>query len=204
MDRFIPHSPLDEAKARFKEQLCWFAISFVFACIAFYYSEMVETDVACWSIEGQNTLVDSSTLGAQNGNQSFQNLFRLWLSLFILLMIRSLLNVFLLKYNHKFLVQAIPILDLIRSLLIPAALILSYKYRLRHSGKVCSGDYLESEDKNDSSILVNYALKRGKFLWNLLVVTWVSWGVCCCGCITLCFVNIKKAYVLEQSRIIAS
>ena len=62
-----------------------------------------------------------------------------------------------------------------------SAMIMNHVYRLRHVGKVCSGDYLTSEEKANYTGL-EYMISRGKFLWALLIIYWVVIGLVCCGC----------------------
>mmetsp|Transcript_44764 Transcript_44764/g.43353 ORF Transcript_44764/g.43353 Transcript_44764/m.43353 type:complete len:86 (-) Transcript_44764:20-277(-) len=66
------------------------------------------------------------------------------------------------------------------------AMIMNHVYRLKHGGKVCSGDFLTAEQKGLESYEADYLLQRGKFLWILLIIYWVLLGLAVLACCGIC------------------
>lgn len=66
------------------------------------------------------------------------------------------------------------------------AFIMNHVYRLRHAGKVCSGDYLSDAERQDETILAGYVKEKGAFLWGWLLANWIILGLAClCGCVAV-------------------
>ena len=63
-----------------------------------------------------------------------------------------------------------------------AAMIINHVYRLNHGGKVCSGDYLTKDELLTPGNQLLYLDSRGFFLWVLLVIYWIIFGLVCLGC----------------------
>jgi len=73
------------------------------------------------------------------------------------------------------------------------AFIMVHVYRLRHTGRVCAGDYLSESDEQNQEIMAQYLGRRGDLLWGWLLANWIAIGLCCgCGLIACIFI-FKKA-----------
>ena len=86
-----------------------------------------------------------------------------------------------------------------------SAMIINHVYRLRHSGKVCSGDFLSEEVDQADEIRNLYLIYKGGFLYGWLMFYWVISGIvgvgfcvaCCCG---LKADDIKQAMQMQVAK----
>ena len=49
---------------------------------------------------------------------------------------------------------------------------MTFIYRLDEAGKICSGDYLTDDQKDDSAIRKNYLIETGKLYWAYMCGIW--------------------------------
>ena len=188
MDKFTPDSQLDDNQrhAKFLEKIGSTIFSLLFLILFWWYAKGVEYGDTCYASKDSDLLVLSTTNGAVEVNSNFQTLLNLYSWSTILDVSRELLAAFF--YKCKLNILGLPICILGLNIFVQlAAMIINHVYRLNHVGKVCSGDYLTKEEKALQATQDDYLLQRGKFLWILLIIYWVIFGLCflclCCVCV---------------------
>ena len=51
-------------------------------------------------------------------------------------------------------------------------LVMTHLYRLDEPGKICSGDYLTSEERHDKTVTQSYLIETGRLFWAYMVGIW--------------------------------
>ena len=89
-------------------------------------------------------------------------------------------GVFSIIYYKTKTLQLVPIINILKLNIICVLFqtVYLHYYRLDHAGRVCAGDFLSSEEKEDPSKQSEYLIRRGRFLWTMLVLTWIIMGMC--------------------------
>jgi hypothetical protein len=147
------------------------SLSLFAAVAAFLWSkEPEETCIAPYYRVQPSELIDVS--------RRFRDVLKIWWAYAVTDFVRSLIG--LLAINMKsWLLGWLYQLFVINDLLGVAAIIIVHAYRFQHSGKYCSGDFLD----DDSHSRPGYLILRGRILLGLVIYTWV--GLFSYGCLML-------------------
>jgi uncharacterized membrane protein YbhN (UPF0104 family) len=167
----------------------------VIAGFFFHYTYKVEVGESCWADGSSNKPVPAPTETAPNGHavnvaDNFKIVLELSTWTILVSIVQELLRMLNFKLEAPFLNTVIQTLGLAWIVQF-VAFIMMHVYRLRHTGKVCAGDYLTEEEwqKEDLSL---YLDRRGEFLWGWLLANWIVLGLACCiGCAAVAFL-LKK------------
>ena len=124
--------------------VCKFGTYIAFTILFFYYGYKVETvnTVTCYA-DDSNTPVPQGTAKSTDVSKDFNTLIMLYAYTSLIDTIREIFEVAYYKTRTAAFLKIRNILSLCHIVQF-AALVMSHVYRLRHAGKVCSGDYLTS------------------------------------------------------------
>lgn len=114
----------------------------------------------------------------------FRDILKIWWTYCIVDFFRSLLAIVAVNINSKALAHLYQFLFL-NDFLGVAAVIILHVYRFQHSGKWCSGDFLEPELARVQRD--GYLIERGKILLGLVMYVWV--GLLTYSCILSCLIT---------------
>ena len=114
----------------------------------------------------------------------FRDILKIWWTYCVVDFFRSLLAIVAVNINSKALAHLYQFLFLNDFLGVSAVIIL-HVYRFQHSGKWCSGDFLEPELARVQRD--GYLIERGKILLGLVMYVWV--GLLTYSCILSCLIT---------------
>ena len=114
----------------------------------------------------------------------FRDILKIWWTYCVVDFFRSLLAIVAVNINSKALAHLYQFLFL-NDFLGVAAVIILHVYRFQHSGKWCSGDFLEPELARVQRD--GYLIERGKILLGLVMYVWV--GLLTYSCILSCLIT---------------
>lgn len=114
----------------------------------------------------------------------FRDILKIWWTYCIVDFFRSLLAIVAVNINSKTLAHIYQVMFL-NDLLGVAAVIILHGYRFQHSGKWCSGDFLDPEFARVQRD--GYLIERGKILLGLVMYVWV--GLLTYSCILSCLIT---------------
>jgi len=114
----------------------------------------------------------------------FRDILKIWWTYCVVDFFRSLLAIVAVNINSKALAHTYQVLFLNDFLGVVAVIIL-HVYRFQHSGKWCSGDFLEPELARVQRD--GYLIERGKILLGLVMYVWV--GLLTYSCILSCLIT---------------
>jgi hypothetical protein len=114
----------------------------------------------------------------------FRDILKIWWTYCVVDFFRSLLAIVAVNINSKALAHTYQVLFL-NDFLGVAAVIILHVYRFQHSGKWCSGDFLEPELARVQRD--GYLIERGKILLGLVMYVWV--GLLTYSCILSCLIT---------------
>jgi len=114
----------------------------------------------------------------------FRDILKIWWTYCVVDFFRSLLAIVAVNINSKALAHLYQFLFL-NDFLGVAAVIILHVYRFQHSGKWCSGDFLEPELAR--VLRDGYLIERGKILLGLVMYVWV--GLLTYSCILSCLIT---------------
>lgn len=117
----------------------------------------------------------------------FRDILKLWWSFCVVDFFRSLLAILAVNINSRRLAYLYQFL-IINDLLGVATVIILHAYRFQHSGKWCSGDFLDPEVARVSR--PGYLIERGKILLGLVMYVWV--GLFTYSCVLSCLITAAK------------
>jgi len=104
-----------------------------------------------------------------NVSKRFRDVLKIWWSYAVADFVRSIIGLLAVQLKARWLAYIYQIL-MINDLFGLGAILILHGYRFQHSGKWCSGDFLE----NDSMSRGGYLILRGRLLLGLVIYTWVG------------------------------
>jgi hypothetical protein len=146
----------------------------IFAAVAsvLWYKEVDERCIAPYYSFQPSDIVDVS--------KRFRDVLKIWWSYTVADFARSIIGLLAVQLRSKWLAWTYQILCVNDLFGIGAVLIL-HSYRFQHSGKWCSGDFLD----DDSYARPGYLIYRGRLFLGLVIYTWV--GLFTYGCLLMGF-----------------
>ena len=181
-------------KVLFNGALTSLGIYSIWTILFFYYAFKKEVGVPCFAEDGSNFPVTNveQQFNVRNVAYDYDVVLKLYAFSMLADCLREIVGAIYYKTGIADLAKIRNILNLAHLVQFSAMIIL-HVYRLRHTGKVCAGDFLSAEELAKPENQTLYLDERGSFLYGLLIFYWVCFGLIGCCCVTCCIVIGAKA-----------